>query len=102
MKYSKDINAGIKAFKNEKNALLLDVRTEEEYVAGHIEGSLNIPVQKLNEIITAVKNFSTPLYVYCHSGVRSAKAVKELKKMGYDCVKDIGGIKDYKEEVKNI
>lgn len=102
MKYSQDINDSVKAFKNEKSAVLLDVRTEEEYVEGHIEGSVNIPVQKLNEISMVVKNLSTPIYVYCHSGVRSATAAKELNKKGYSCVYDIGGIKDYKEEVKNI
>lgn len=91
-----NFNDGIIAFKADKNAVLLDVRTKEEYNAGHIDGSINLPMQSLNKISAEVENRFTPLYVYCHSGVRSAKAVKILRNKGYINVTDIGGIKDYK------
>lgn len=90
-----DINQGLIAFKKNKKAVLLDVRTQEEYKIKHIDGSLNIPVQSLEKIIFEVKNLSTPIYVYCHSGTRSATAVSRLRKMGYSDVTDIGGITDY-------
>lgn len=91
-----NFNDGIIAFKADKNAVLLDVRTKEEYNAGHIDGSINLPMQSLNKISAEVENLFTPLYVYCHSGVRSAKAVQVLRNKGYINVTDIGGIKDYK------
>ncbi len=91
-----NINDGVKAFKEDKNAVLLDVRTQDEYNAKHIKGSINIPIQSLDKISINVENRSTPLYVYCHSGARSARAVKALKRMGYSKVTDIRGIKDYK------
>ena len=91
-----NINDGVKAFKEDKNTVLLDVRTQDEYNAKHIKGSINIPIQSLDKISINVENRSTPLYVYCHSGARSARAVKALKRMGYSKVTDIGGIKDYK------
>jgi len=90
-----DINEGVAAFREKSNALLPDVRTREEYTTGHIDGSINIPVQSLGKIVFKVKNRSTPIYVYCHSGARSARAAKALRDMGYSDVTDIGGIKDY-------
>ena len=92
-----NINDGVKAFKEDKNAVLLDVRTQDEYNAKHINGSINIPIQSLDKISIEVENYSTPLYVYCHSGTRSARAAKKLRQMGYSNVTDIGGIADYKE-----
>lgn len=92
-----DLNEGLKAFRNNKSAVLLDVRTQEEYDAMHIDGSKNIPLQSLEKIRFEVANYSTPLYVYCHSGARSARAAKKLRQMGYTNVTDVGGITDYKE-----
>lgn len=89
---AQDIVEGIKAFKKDKNAVLLDVRTFEEYENQHVNGSINIPIQTLGQIRLKVKNLSTPLYVYCQSGVRSRAALKKLTEMGYSNVKDIGGI----------
>ncbi len=92
-----DINDGITAFRKEKGAVLIDVRTADEYHAKHIEGSINIPVQSIADVYNLVQGFSTPLYVYCQSGVRSARAVQLLWGMGYSNVTDIGGFKDYND-----
>lgn len=94
-----DINEGIKAFRNNKGAVLLDVRTQQEYGQKHIEGSINIPLQTIEAIQFKVENRSVPLYVYCHSGGRSARAVKVLRQMGYSDVTDLGGIINYKNEI---
>ena len=93
-----NINEGVKKFRQTPNAILLDVRTEEEYSETHIEGSTNLPLQKIEMATSIISDKNKPLFVYCRSGVRSAKAVAILKKMGYTNVNDIGGILDYREE----
>ena len=90
-----DINKGVEEFLKERNAALLDVRTEEEYDEYHIEGSINIPLQSLEKVRSKVADLSTHLYVHCLSGARSARAVRLLKQMGYSSVTDIGGISGY-------
>jgi len=90
-----NINDGIKEFRKNKNAVLLDVRTKKEYNYGNIKGSVNIPVQLLERVSRQIVDKDTPIYVYCHSGIRSARSVQALKDMGYNKVTDIGGIKDY-------
>ena len=71
-----NINDGIKEYRRNKNAVLLDVRTKEEYSYGNIKGSANIPVQTLEQARKQIVDKNTPIYVYCHSGIRSAKAVR--------------------------
>ena len=44
----KDINEGIERYLKEENAVLLDVRTNKEYAAGHIEGSINLPIGEID------------------------------------------------------
>lgn len=95
----KDINKGVEDFKNSKNAVLLDVRTKEEYTSGHIKGSLNLPLDEIYRIDQVVKNKSVPLFIHCLSGARSASAAAYLKEKGYDNVHDIGGIRSYKGEI---
>lgn len=95
-----DINKEIEAFKNDENAILLDVRTQEEFYEGTIPGSVNIPLDLLQlKIEKVVKDKNTKLYVYCHSGARSASAVHILKRLGYENSKNIGGIMRYKGEI---
>lgn len=91
-----DINKGLEEFHSTEDALLLDVRTVEEFAGGHIPGSCNIPLQELNRIKECAVDKAAPLFVYCRSGARSAMAATELKRMGYSAVKNIGGILDYK------
>lgn len=90
-----NFNEGLTAFRNNKKAVLLDVRTPEEYNTQHIGDSINIPIQSLENIVTELSNLST-IYVYCHSGARSKRAAEKLRRMGYTDVTDIGGIIDYK------
>lgn len=98
MAHLKDnFNEGLIAFRKNRKAVLLDVRTQEEYNNKHIEGSINIPLQSLDNIVANVGNLSTPIYVYCHSGARSARAAERLRRMGYTDVTDMGGIIDYKD-----
>ena len=90
-----DINAGLADYRAAAGAVLLDVRTEQEYRDGHIPGSRNLPLQELDRIGSVVDGTSVPLFVYCYSGARSRQAVAALRSLGYANVRNIGGIADY-------
>ena len=96
---TKDINSGVRSYLSTEGAVLLDVRTPEEYAEGHIEGSQNIPLQNIESAETVIKDKDTPIFVHCRSGGRSAQATSILKKMGYTNVEDIGGILSYRGKV---
>ena len=95
-----DINQGVQEYKNAAGAVLLDVRTPQEYREGHIPGSQNMPLQQLDKVEEVTENKDTILYVYCHSGARSRQAVSLLKHMGYTNVHNIGGIAAYSGKVE--
>ena len=96
MYQKKEMNAGLEAFRNQPNALLVDVRNDFEFNQGHIPGSLNLALSRiLKEAEEILPHMDVPLYVYCQSGARSARAGKLLDLMGYESVVDLGGISDY-------
>ena len=95
-----DINQGVQEFKNVAGAVLLDVRTPQEYREGHIPGSQNVPLQQLDKVEEVTENKDTVLYVYCRSGARSRQAVSLLNHMGYTNVHNIGGIAAYSGKVE--
>ena len=95
-----DINQGVQEFKNAAGAVLLDVRTPQEYREGHIPGSQNVPLQQLDKVEEVTENKDTVLYVYCRSGARSRQAVSLLNHMGYTNVHNIGGIAAYSGKVE--
>lgn len=70
---------------------LIDVRTPEEYSAGHIADSVNISVDSLASRLSEVPK-DAPVVVYCRSGNRSATAAQILVQAGYTNVYDLGGI----------
>lgn len=70
----------------EKGAVILDVRTIEEYNEGHIEGSKSIALQVLNSKITEIKKWNKPVIACCRSGMRSAQATSILNQNGIDCI----------------
>ena len=81
---------------HEDGYIILDVRTEEEFAEGHIEGAILIPDY---EIATQAKSILTDkaqlILVYCRSGRRSKLAAEELVGLGYTNVKEFGGIIDW-------
>ena len=95
-----DVNQGVNDYKNTAGAVLLDVRTPEEYNEGHIPESKNVPLQTLDKVKTVVENKDTELFVYCYSGARSRRAVAALGQMGYTKVNNIGGISSYRGKVE--
>lgn len=95
-----DINSGVDEFRATANAQLIDVRTPEEFAGGHIPGAINIPLQQIDQAAAIVPDKATPLFVYCHSGARSAQAVSALKHMGYTDARNIGGIASWHGEIE--
>lgn len=95
-----NINEGLESYKATPGAVLIDVRTPEEYAGGRIPGGKNIPLQRLDAIDSAVKSKDTPIFVYCLSGARSRQAASMLKSRGYTNVQNIGGISAYLGKVE--
>ena len=95
-----DVNQGVKEYQSTSGAVLLDVRTPEEYRSGHIPGSKNIPLQTIDRVGSVAEDKDTALYVYCQSGARSRQAAGMLKQMGYTNVNNIGGIAAYEGKVE--
>ncbi len=67
-------------------AIILDVRTKSEYQNGHIQGSMNIPVDVLRNHLSKLKNKNLPVITCCASGMRSAAAKNILMASGYTSV----------------
>ncbi len=95
-----DINAGVEEYRNNPGALLVDVRGADESRQGHIPGSVNLPLPSLSGRKSIGVGKDSPVYVYCLSGARSSQAAAILQRMGYNNVKNIGGIAGYKGEVE--
>lgn len=91
-----DINTGLQEYRNTPKAVLVDVREPEEYRAGHIPESRNIPLSAIQQIDLEKDR---PLFLYCLRGSRSLRAAGILKKMGYTHVKSIGGINRYHGQI---
>ena len=90
---SEQVYATIQADMN-KGALLVDVRTPEEFAAGHIEQAVNVPLDKILAGTNLSDDKSTTQYVYCRSGNRSAQAKAALQAAGYTNVVDLGGMNE--------
>lgn len=81
------------------NIQLVDVRTPEEYSAAHLKGAVNYSVtdanfqEQLNKL-----DINLPVYVYCKSGGRSARASEKMKQFGFTEIRDLkGGITAWQE-----
>ena len=91
-----------KALTKQPEAVILDVRTEEEFESGYIPNARNIDLRMgpgfIDEINTLEKNKS--YYVYCRSGARSAQAVQLMRDLGFNETYNLlGGILDWEGEV---
>ena len=81
---------------NEQGYIILDVRTEEEFAEGHIEGAILLPDSEVKEKADSVLGAKDQLIlVYCRSGRRSKNAASQLVNLGYTNVKEFGGIIDW-------
>ena len=92
----RSINQRLEEYDASPQALLLDVRTEQEYRLGHIPGSRNVPLHDIEQVLALTHSKRVPLFVYCYSGARSRRAVQELQHLGYTDVRNLGGISAYR------
>ena len=80
----------------EKDYVIIDARTEEEFSEGHIENAILIPEYEIaNRAENELPDKEQLILVYCRSGRRSKIASEELVKLGYTNVKEFGGIIDW-------
>jgi phage shock protein E len=84
-----------------EGAVILDVRSHGEYVSGHIDGSINIPVNKLSENLNKLKSKNKPIITCCASGMRSASAKGLLESKGYTKVINGGSWQSLEKKVNS-
>lgn len=73
-------------------AALVDVRTAEEFAAGHLPEAINIPVQELAGREDEIGSKTRPVVLYCRSGTRSGVAARMLRKAGFSEVYNLGAM----------
>ena len=81
----KDATSEIKEYL-EKGAVVLDVRTQEEWDEGHSEGAKHIVLNTIPAEIETIKSFDKPVIAVCRSGARSGQATNFLKQNGVDVI----------------
>ena len=79
---------------------LLDVRTKTEIARGMIDGFVNIPLDSLRGELDSIPK-DKPVYVHCHSGLRSYIACRILSGNGYDCYNLAGGWRLYSSVISS-
>ena len=86
----------VKIMDENKDYIILDVRTIEEYKEGHIPNAICIPNETIGEgIIKELPDKEQLILIYCRSGNRSKQAAEKLKKLGYTNLVEFGGIMDW-------
>ena len=86
-------------FRNRPVDLVVDVRSKVEFFLGHLDGAVNIPVDRIAEALPARPDVPkhAHILVYCASGGRSAQAAAILNQLGYSRVVDGGGLHDARQ-----
>lgn len=69
----------------EKQGTIVDVRTTSEFMGGNVAGSINIPLQEIQQSMDELKNLKQPLVLCCASGGRSGQATQFLMQQGIEC-----------------
>ena len=84
------------------DAVILDVREQDEYETGHIPGAVLLPVGTIDEdsAAAAIPEKDSVVLVYCRSGNRSKTASQALADLGYSRVYEFGGIRDWPYEIE--
>jgi rhodanese-related sulfurtransferase len=82
-----------------QGAIILDVRSNTEYLNGHIKDSINIPVDTLRNNLFKLKDKNQPIITCCASGMRSASAKSILKSSGFTKVYNGGGWSSLKNKI---
>lgn len=91
------------SLKDDENAQIIDVRTEEEYIEGYIPEAKNLDIHSGQEFIDEINKLdkSRSFYVYCRSGARSAQACAIMKQQGFDNAYNLmGGITEWEGDIQ--
>ena len=93
---------GLEIAKNNPDAIIVDVRRDDEYKAGHIPGAVLLTMETITEETAAkvLSNKNQMILIYCRSGRRSKIAAQNLLDLGYTNLIEFGGILDYKGKVE--
>ena len=90
----------ISMMEEESDYIILDVRTPEEFAAGHIPDAINIPNESIGtEEIADLPDKNQLIFVYCRSGNRSKQASRKLAALGYTNILEFGGITTWPGEI---
>ena len=85
----------------ETGYIILDVRRPDEFAAGHIPNTINVPNETIGTSeIAELPDKDQLIMVYCRSGRRSKEASAKLVKLGYTNIVEFGGILDWKGEIE--
>ncbi len=89
----------IRVMNNNDDALIIDIRAVAEYKNGHIKGAKNLPLNGFASGIDGYSKFKDkPVLIYCNSGNTTTRAIKLLKKSGFEKINNLeGGIAAWKE-----
>ncbi len=90
-------NEAIQDFKS-RDAVVLDVRTQKEWDAGHIEGAKHIALQEISAKISEIKEWNKPVITCCLSGARSGQAAGILTENGIEAMNG-GGWKSLQKKI---
>ena len=83
------------------DAIIIDVRTKQEFDAGHVDGALNIPYDIIaDKIGTVTTDKNKKIILYCRSARRSGIAKGTLEKMGYNNVENGGTLQEMQKRMK--
>lgn len=79
-------------------AVVVDVRTPQEFAAGHVSGAKNIPYDQIRVRAAELGGPQTPVVLYCRTGRRSAIAIQTLKELGYEKLWDLQTVERWSEK----
>ncbi len=86
----------VKPAMNSLKAQLIDVREKDEYLSGHADGAINLPLSDIEKgLISSELDKTQEVWLYCRSGARAETAKLILEGKGYKKVKNIGGLADW-------
>jgi phage shock protein E len=85
-----------------KGAMVVDVRSADEFNSGHLLQAYNMPLDRVDVLLPgAVKDKNKPIMLHCGSGIRSGMAKKKLEELGYKNVFNLGSYERAEKIVKN-
>lgn len=98
-----DRDPALACAKAKAGGVIVDVRTPEEFAGGHVDGAVNIPVDRLPSELDRLAELTDgdkdePVIVYCRSGARAGRAKTELLRSGYTQVTNLGGLDDWPKD----